>query len=81
MSEENKEQSAIKKPMTLELSDEVNMDPLAQFKRDSTTIACKPLRPHHVDLFPLLSGGVAPVGEVDFTGDVSSINDQFRHRL
>ena len=38
MSEENKEQSAIKKPMTLELSDEVNMDPLAQFKKDSTTI-------------------------------------------
>lgn len=38
MSDENKERSAIKKPMTLEISDEVNMDPLAQFKKDSTTI-------------------------------------------
>ena len=38
MSDENNEKSAIKKDMSLTLSAEINMDPLAQLKADSTTL-------------------------------------------
>lgn len=38
MSDQNNEKSAIKKDMSLTFSADVNMDPLAQLKKDSTTI-------------------------------------------